>query len=319
MSSTPLQAGVLALGARSGRIRGRGPMRLAWARLRRDRVAMASIAVLALMALFALAAPLLAGWTGHSYDHTYPVTGLDPIGQPVGPGRGFWLGADQLGRDVLVRAAYGARVSLVVALGATSLATVLGITVGLVSGFAGGVADSLLAVFMDFVLALPYILVAIVLATTFRLTSVAASLTLTILAIGFFSFATIGRVVRAKVLSLKEADFVAAARSIGAGRARIIFVDVLPNLAAEVTVLASLTVPMSIVFEASMSFLGVGVRPPMPSWGSMLGEGAEVFATAWWLLAVPSALLLLTTFSCTLLGDGIRCALTGGGPGRARG
>jgi peptide/nickel transport system permease protein len=265
--------------------------------------------VITLIVLFALAAPLLAARTGHAYAGTYPQTGMDPTGQPVGPGRVFWLGADQLGRDVLVRAAYGARVSLLVGVAATSLATFLGVAAGLAAGFAGGIADTALTRLMEIILALPYLLVAIVLATTFRLASVAASLTLTIVAIGFFSFASVGRIVRAKVISLREAEFVAAARALGAGPVRIMCSDLLPNLVTEVTVLASLMLPMSIMFETTMSFLGVGVRPPMPSWGSMLAEGGETLGTAWWLLAVPGGLLLLTTVSCTLLGDGIRHAL----------
>lgn len=305
MSSTPPQE----RGAARGRLRVRRTLPRACATLRRDRRALTAIVMITVVGVFALAAPLLAASTGHAYDGAYPRTGLDPTGRPVGPGGRFWLGADQLGRDVLVRAAYGARVSMVVALAATILAAVLGVTVGLVSGFAGRPADTVLARFMDLVLSLPYILVAIVLATTFRLTSVAASLILTTLTIGFFSFATIGRVVRAKVISLKEQEFIIAAQALGAGRTRIMLVDLLPNVMTEVAVLASLTVPMAVMFEASMSYLGVGVRPPMPSWGSMLGESGEVFETAWWLLAVPGGLLLMMTLSCTLLADAVRHAL----------
>ncbi|HEV7935805.1 MAG TPA: ABC transporter permease [Actinomadura sp.] len=313
MSSTPPQE----RGTGRGWLRDRATRPRAYATLRRDRRALTAIVMISAVGVFAVGAPLFAASTGHAYDGTYPRTGLDPTGRPVGPGHRFWLGADQLGRDVLVRAAYGARVSMAVALAATLLAAVLGVTVGLVSGFAGRPADTVLARFMDLVLSLPYILVAIVLATTFRLTSVAASLILTTLTIGFFSFATIGRVVRAKVISLKEQEFITAAKALGAGRTRIMFVDLLPNVTTEVTVLASLTVPMAVMFEASMSYLGVGVRPPMPSWGSMLGESGEVFGSAWWLLAVPGGLLLMMTLSCTLLADAVRHALMPGDvPGR---
>ncbi|MGI8331902.1 ABC transporter permease [Actinomadura scrupuli] len=296
-------------GTEPARVRGKSPVQLAWARFRRDRLAVASIVVLALIAAFALAAPLLATWTGHAYDATYPRTGLDVDGLPRGPGGQFWLGADQLGRDVLVRAAYGARISLVVGISASLLATFFGVVFGVLSGFAGGATDTILARFMDITLALPYLLVAIVLATTFQVTSVVASLSMTILVIAFFSFAATGRILRGQVISIKEKEFVEAARSLGAGRLRIMFVDLLPNLIAQITVLASLLIPTAIVFEATLSFLGVGVRAPMPSWGSMLGEGSDVFETAWWLLAVPGVLLLLTTLSFNLLGDGIRDAL----------
>ncbi|MCW2890114.1 MAG: Glutathione transport system permease protein GsiD [Streptosporangiaceae bacterium] len=296
-------------GTEPAKVQGKSPFQLAWTRFRRDRLAVASIVVLALIAAFALAAPLFAAWTGHTYDATYPRTGLDIDGLPRGPGRQFWLGADQLGRDVLVRAAYGARISLVVGISSSLLATFFGVVFGVLSGFVGGAADTILARFMDITLALPYLLVAIVLATTFQVTSVLASLSMTILVIAFFSFAATGRILRGQVISIKEKEYVEAARSLGAGKLRIMFVDLLPNLIAQITVLASLLIPTAIVFEATLSFLGVGVRAPMPSWGSMLGEGSDVFETAWWLLAVPGVLLLLTTLSFNLLGDGIRDAL----------
>jgi ABC-type dipeptide/oligopeptide/nickel transport system permease subunit len=296
-------------GTEPAKVRGRSPFQLAWTRFSRDRLAVASIVVLALIAAFALAAPLFARWTGHTYDATYPRTGLDIDGLPRGPGRQFWLGADQLGRDVLVRAAFGARISLVVGISSSLLATFFGVVFGVLSGFAGGATDTILARFMDITLALPYLLVAIVLATTFQVTSVLASLSLTILVIAFFSFAATGRILRGQVISIKEKEYVEAARSLGAGRLRIMFVDLLPNLMAQITVLASLLIPTAIVFEATLSFLGVGVKAPMPSWGSMLGEGSDVFETAWWLLTVPGVLLLLTTLSFNLLGDGIRDAL----------
>ncbi|WP_067465143.1 ABC transporter permease [Actinomadura macra] len=299
-------------------VRGRSPSQLAWRRFRRDRVAVASLVVLSLVVVFALLAPLWAHWTGHPYDATFPETGLDANGLPRGPGGGFWLGADQLGRDVLVRAAYGARISLAVGVLAALLAAAAGTLVGTLAGYLGGVVDALLARLMDVTLALPYLLVAIMLATTFPISSAGASLAMTVVVIAFFSFASVGRVVRGQVLSLRRREFVEAARALGASDARIMVVDVLPNLVAQVTVLTSMLVPASIVFEATLSFLGVGVRPPVPSWGSMLGEGGEVFRTAWWLPAVPGALLLLTTLSFTLIGDGIRDAVDPRG-GRAAG
>ncbi|MFF5259585.1 ABC transporter permease [Actinomadura viridis] len=296
------------------------PFGLAWRRFRRDRAAMASLAALALIVAFALMAPLWASWTGHPYDATFPETGLDASGQPVGPGAEFWLGADRLGRDVLVRAAYGGRVSLLVGVCSAALATVVGVAAGMLAGFAGGTLDALLARLMDLMLALPYVLVAITLATTFPATSAAAGVAMTVVVIAFFSVAGLARVIRGQVLSLKEKGFVEAARALGASDARIMFADVLPNLTGQITVLGSLLIPASIVFEATLSFLGVGVRAPAPSWGAMLGEGGEAFQTAWWLLAVPGALLLLTTLSFNLLGDAIRDALGPGGarPARAR-
>jgi ABC-type dipeptide/oligopeptide/nickel transport system permease subunit len=309
VSYSELEAEALPADAGAPGVQGRTPFQLAWARFKGDRLAVVSIVVIVLVVLFALSAPLWASWTGHPYDATFPKTGLDPDGQPVGPGKEFWLGADQLGRDVLVRSAYGARISLTVGISASVLAALLGVIVGTLAGYVGGVVDTVLARLMDITLALPYLLVAIMLATTFQISSVGASLTMTIIVIAFFSFAATGRIIRGQVLSLKEKEFIEAARSLGAGRLRIMVVDVLPNLVAQVTVLTSLLIPTSIVFEATLSFLGVGVRLPMPSWGSMLGEGSDIFQTAWWLLAVPAVLLLLTTLSFNLLGDGVRDAL----------
>ncbi|TDD61635.1 ABC transporter permease [Actinomadura darangshiensis] len=290
-------------------VEARSPFRLALRRFRRDRVAVAALAVLAAIAAFAALAPLWAHLTGHPYSATFPATGLDAGGQPRGPGGRFPLGADQLGRDVLVRAAYGARVSLAVGILAALLAALAGTAAGTLAGYAGGAVDTLIARLMDVTLALPYLLVAIMLATTFQVTSAAASLALTIAVIAFFSFAAFGRVVRGRVLALRRAEFIDAARALGATDARIMVADVLPNLVPQITVLTSLLIPASIVFEATLSFLGVGVRPPMPSWGSMLGEGGDAVQTAWWLLAVPGVLLLATTLSFNLLGDGVRDAL----------
>ncbi|MQY08668.1 ABC transporter permease [Actinomadura macrotermitis] len=305
MSLTEAQAEVVPAGVEpSGRqIQGRSPWRLAFARLRRDRLAMVSLTVIVLMVLFALSAPLWAHWTGHSFHKTYPKTGLDESGQPAGPNGEFWLGADSIGRDVLVRAVYGARVSLMVGLAATALATVFGVVTGVLSGFLGGWVDTVLARFMDIVLSFPYVLIAIVIATTFG-----ASVPMTIIVIAFFSFAAMARVVRGQVLSLREKEFIEAARSLGAGSLRIMAVDVLPNLVAPVTVLASLLVPQAIVFESTLSFLGAGVDPSTPSWGSMLSEAQDYYRTAWWFLFVPAGLLLVTTFAFNILGDGVRDA-----------
>ncbi|TDC75876.1 ABC transporter permease [Actinomadura sp. 7K507] len=296
-------------GAGPGRVRGRGPSRVAWERFRRDRAAVASLGVLLLIAAFALLAPLWAHLTGHPCDATFPRTGLDMNGQPRGPGREFPLGADQLGRDVLVRAAYGARISLAVGLSAALLAAVAGTLAGTLAGFAGGRLDALLSRLIDGALALPYLLVAILLSATFQISSARAGIVMTILVIAFFSVAAFARIIRGQVLSLRRREFVEAARVLGASNARIIVAEILPNLAAQVTVLTALLVPASIVFEATLSFLGAGVPPPTPSWGSMLGEGGDVFQTAWWLLAVPGVLLLATTLSFNLLGDGVRDAL----------
>ena len=288
----------------AGGIQGRSPLRLVLARLRTDRVALASVGVILLIVVLAIAAPLLEALTGHSATITNVDTGTDANGQPLPPGGGFLLGTDNLGRDVLVRIAYGARISLLVGVLATAIATVVGVVVGLFAGYFGGWLDSILARIMDVVLSFPYVLFAIVLVSVFG-----SSLPLTILVIAFFSFAAIGRIVRGQALSQREKEYVEAAHSLGAGNLRILFVDILPNLVAPVIVLATLLIPAAIIFEATLSFLGLGVVPPTPSWGNMLSDAEGVGFQAWWFYIFPMLFLLATTLAFNLLGDAVRDAL----------
>ena len=288
----------------AGGIQGRSPLRLVLARLRTDRVALASVGVILLIVVLAIAAPLLEALTGHSATITNVDTGTDANGQPLPPGGGFLLGTDNLGRDVLVRIAYGARISLLVGVLATAIATVVGVVVGLFAGYFGGWLDSILARIMDVVLSFPYVLFAIVLVSVFG-----SSLPLTILVIAFFSFAAIGRIVRGQALSQREKEYVEAAHSLGAGNLRIMFVDILPNLVAPVIVLATLLIPAAIIFESTLSFLGLGVQPPTPSWGNMLPDAEGVGFQAWWFYIFPMLFLLATTLAFNLLGDAVRDAL----------
>jgi len=288
-------------------VEGRSPWQLAWSRLRRDRVAMVSVGVIVFLALLAIFAPVVAHIVGHGPEEQFRDTGLSPSDIPVGPGtNGFPLGADDLGRDILVRIVYGARISLVVGVVATALATLVGVVIGLVAGYFGGVVDTVLARFMDAVLSFPYLLMAIALVSVYG-----SSLTITILVIAFFSWAAIGRIVRGQTLSIREKEYVEAARSLGAGDLRIMFIDILPNLVAPIIVLATLLIPTAIVFEASLSFLGLGVVPPTPTWGNMLSDAnnGDLYQVAWWFALFPGLALLLTTLAFNLLGDGIRDAL----------
>ena len=291
-------------GPAAGGIEARSPLRLVLARLRTDRVALASVGVILLIVVLAIAAPLLEALTGHSATITNVDTGTDANGQPLPPGGGFLLGTDNLGRDVLVRIAYGARISLLVGVLATAIATVVGVVVGLFAGYFGGWLDSILARIMDVVLSFPYVLFAIVLVSVFG-----SSLPLTILVIAFFSFAAIGRIVRGQALSQREKEYVEAAHSLGAGNLRIMFVDILPNLVAPVIVLATLLIPAAIIFESTLSFLGLGVQPPTPSWGNMLSDAEGVGFQAWWFYIFPMLFLLATTLAFNLLGDAVRDAL----------
>ncbi len=284
-------------------IEGRSPWALAWERLRRDRVAMTSLVVIILILLFALFAPVVAWATGHPPNEQYRQGGLSPDGLPVGPNSTFWLGTDDLGRDILVRIAYGARISLLVGVAATALTVVIGVVVGLAAGFLGGIVDTVLARLVDIVLSVPFLLVAIALVSI-----TGPSLGVTVLVIGFFSWASVGRIVRGQVLSLREREFVEAARSLGASDRRIMFVDILPNVLAPVIVYASLLIPVVIVVEATLSFLGLGLPPPTADWGGMISEGQAYYTTAWWFILFPGAALLATTLAFNLLGDGIRDA-----------
>jgi len=286
-------------------VEGRTQWQLTWRRLRSDKVSMIAMAVIVIMIILAIAAPAVAALTGHDVNTAYPVTGENMDGNPVGPGtNGFLLGTDSTGRDLLVRILYGARISLFVGIVTTLIASVLGVAVGLIAGYFGGVVDTVLARFTDAVLAFPYIVLALALAVVFG-----PSLTIILVMITFFSWAGIARIVRGQTLSIKEKEYIEAARSLGAGPFRIMFFDILPNLLAPVLVIATLYIPNAVVFESTLSYLGLGVQPPTPSWGNMLSDAQNFYQVAWWYLVFPAAVLLITTLAFNLLGDGIRDAM----------
>ena len=287
----------------TGGIEGRTPAQLAWRRFRSDRVAMVSLAVIVLIILMAVLAPLFAMLTGHPVNEQYRQTGLTPEGLPKPPSSQFLLGTDDLGRDILVRIAYGSRISLIVGVASTALTVAIGVVVGLAAGFLGGLVDTVLARLIDVTLSVPFLLVAIALVSI-----TGPSLTVTVLVIGFFSWASVARIVRGQVLSLREREFVEAARSLGATDLRIMFVDILPNVLAPVIVYASLLIPVVIVVEATLSFLGLGLAPPTADWGGMISEAQNYYTTAWWFIVFPGAALLITTLAFNLFGDGIRDA-----------
>jgi peptide/nickel transport system permease protein len=285
-------------------IEGRSPWVLGWHRLRKDKVAVASLVIILLLALLAILAPLIASWIGHPPNTPYSNTGLTATGLPVPPSGTFFFGTDSLGRDLFVRVIYGAQISLLVGFVSTLIGTVAGVTVGMTAGYFGGVTDSVLARFTDSVLAFPYVILALAMAVVFG-----PSLLEVILVISFFTWAAIARIVRGQTLSIKEKEYIEAARSIGASPARIMILDILPNLIAPVLVLATLAIPTAIVFEATLSFLGVGVQPPAASWGNLLSQAQGFYQTSWWYLIFPCVFLLLTTLAFNLLGDGIRDAM----------
>ena len=288
-------------------IAGRSQLALAWSRLRKDRMALLAGSVILLLVAIALAAPLIAQVTGHQPDEQFRQTGLTSAGLPVGPSREFWFGTDNLGRDVFIRVVFGARISLLVGVLSTLLAVTVGLIIGLAAGYLGGAVDTTLARFMDLVLSFPLLLFAIALVSV-----IGPSVPLAILVIAFFSFAAVGRIVRGLALSIKEREYIEAARALGASSRRIMLIEVLPNLVAPVIVYTTLLIPVAIVFEATLSFLGLGVLPPTPSWGNMLSDSLQYYQVAWWFVLFPGLALLLTTLAFNLFGDSVRDALAPG-------
>ncbi|TWD82438.1 peptide/nickel transport system permease protein [Kribbella amoyensis] len=284
-------------------IQGRSPLMLALRRLRRDKVAMVSLGVILLIVLMAVFAPVFAHITGHPPNEQYRDIGLTADGLPKGPNSTFWLGTDDLGRDILVRIAYGARISLLVGVVATAITVAIGVVLGLAAGFLGGLVDTVLARLVDVVLSVPFLLVAIALVSV-----TGPSLSITVLVIGFFSWASVARIVRGQVLSLREREFVEAARSLGSSDTRIMFVDILPNVLAPVIVYTTLLVPVVIVTQATLSFLGLGLPPPTADWGGMISASQNYYTTAWWFIFFPGLALLVTTLAFNLFGDGVRDA-----------
>jgi len=255
------------------KIEGKSPWVLAWRRLRRDRAAMICLGGIVLIAACAIFAPVFAMLTGHGNMEQFTSTGLTPTGQPIAPNSTFWLGTDSQGRDLLVRIAYGARISLFVGVVATAVTVIGGTVIGLAAGYFGGLVDSVLARFMDWLLAVPFLLFAIALFSVAQQKPIFgiinAGLPIVIIVLGFFGWASVGRLVRGQVLSIKEKEYIEAARALGAGPWRIMFIDILPNLLAPLIVYSTLLIPATIVGEATLSFLGVGVQAPTADWGQM--------------------------------------------------
>ena len=294
----------------------RSPRQQFWIRFKQDRAAMAgAIVILLLIGIAIFGGPLAAHVTGHPQNEPYSNM-TDDYGIPRGPNSQFWFGADAAGRDLFVRTMYGARTSLMVGLVASGAAVLIGTTIGLLAGFFGSWTDTTLSRGADVMLAVPQLLISIGIVAACSTTKegclhglVKPGLTLVTLVIVLFSWPYVARVVRGNTLSLREKEFVEASRSVGAGNLRIIAGDVLPNLLAPIIVLATLLVPQSILFEAALSYLGLGVPPDQASWGQILADASGLYDVAWWLMLFPGMFLVVTTLSFNLLGDGLRDAL----------
>lgn len=298
---TPAQAA-----KQAAEIKARASWQLTLRRLSRDPASIISAIVIVLIALFAICAPLIAQWTGHGPTEQFRETGLSPAGIPVGPSAEFLLGTDQLGRDVFVRLAYGARISLLVGAIASLIASAIGVIIGSIAGFFRGVVDTVLSRVIDLVMSVPFLLVAIALVAV-----LGPSLQLSIVVIVFFSWAGLARVIRGQVLAIREREFIEAARSLGESQWSMMVRDVVPNLVVPIIVYTTLGIPAAVVFEATLSFLGLGIVPPTPSWGNMLADAANgsMYMVAPWMVLVPGLALLALTLAFNLLGDGLRDAL----------
>jgi peptide/nickel transport system permease protein len=297
-----------------GEIAARSPLQLFWRRFRRDRIAMISLGFIGFLVLLAIFAPLVVEILGLPSPYTPNPNLTDSFGSPLGPSGAHPFGVDQLGEDVMSRVIYGTRVSLEVGILGTSIATVIGVVVGVLAGFYRGWIDTLLSRVIDVVLSIPILLLGLGIGAACSVRgcvngAIQPGLGVIIFLITLVNWTYIARIVRGLVLSLREREFVDASRALGASNARIMFREILPNLIAPVIVYATLLVPINILIEASLSFLGVGVRPPTASWGQMIASATPIFNTAWWYMTFPGIALLLTVLAFNLLGDGLRDAL----------
>jgi peptide/nickel transport system permease protein len=297
--------------------RGHSPRQLFWIRFRQDKAAVVGLVVIGLLFFLAIFGGALAEWiSGHGPNDSYQDLMTDDFGIPKGPNAQFWFGADDAGRDLFVRTMYGARASLIVGVVATGIAMTIGIVVGLVAGFVGGIPDMLLSRWSDVMLALPTLLIAIGIVAACGVSKegcagglIKPGLRVVIGVIALFSWPYVARIVRGNTLSVREKEFVEASRSLGAGNLRIIFREILPNLTASIIVLSTLLIPASILFEAALSYLGLGLPPDQPSWGQILSSASQLYDVAWWLMLFPGLFLVTTTLAFNLVGDGLRDAL----------
>ena len=304
----------------SQQVVGRSPWELFWRRFRRDRWALGGAFVVIIMFAIALLSPVLASAT-HGPNEVQ-LDALDSFGIPTGPQAAFPFGVDTAGRDLMVRVAYGARTSLFIAFFATGIATLIGVTLGMLAGFYRGKIDTVISRTIDIVPSLPVLLLALGLVSACGLSPngclggiIKPGLLLVSYVIGLFSWPYIARIVRGQVLSLREKEFIESARSLGSTNRRIMFREVLPNVAAPIIVYTTLIIPNNILFEAALSFLGIGVPQETPSWGRQLSDAGSIFTVAWWMMLFPGLFLFFTTLAFNLVGDGLRDALdprTGG-------
>lgn len=268
-----------------------------WRRLRKNKTAMIGLGILIILILLAIFADVIA-------NYTEVVIKQDLPNRLKGPGNGHILGTDEFGRDIFARLVHGSRVSLMVGVVAVSIAVLIGGTLGAIAGFYGGNLDNVIMRIMDIFLAIPSILLAISIVS-----ALGPSLFNLMLSIGISSVPSYARIVRASVLSIRDQEFVEAARAIGANDFRIVVKHIIPNALAPVIVQGTLGVAGAILSTAGLSFIGLGIQPPAPEWGSMLSGGRQFLRYAWHVTTFPGIAIMLTILSLNLLGDGLRDAL----------
>ncbi|ACZ88649.1 ABC transporter permease [Streptosporangium roseum] len=317
-SATEADPEAVLAGADRKAIQGRSLGQIAWMRLKRDKIALAGAGVIIFLILVALLAPLIVKFLGHPplefHREKIDQSTLTPKDAFGGMSWDYLFGVEPLwGRDIFSRIVYGARISLLIAFLATLLSVVIGTVLGVVAGYFGGWVDAVISRAMDVFLAFPLLVFAIALAgvvpdQAFGMSGDTLRVSLLVFIIGFFSWPYIGRIVRGQTLSLREREFVDAARSLGARGPYIIFRELLPNLIAPILIYATLVIPTNILFEAALSFLGVGVRPPTPTWGGMLAEAARFYTVPHFAI-FPGLAIFVTVLAFNLFGDGLRDAL----------
>jgi peptide/nickel transport system permease protein len=300
-----------------GDIAARSPLQLFLRRLRADKVALGAAIVIVLMLVVAILAPLIVKLVGAHPPNQRNPAALDEFGTATGPNfsKHYYFGVDDLGRDVFSRVLYGARVSLLVAFVATGLSMLLGVTAGIIAGYFRGWTDTVISRTIDVILAFPYLLLGLGIGAACSFGDgcfgglIQPGIVTVIFVIVFTTWVYVARIIRGQVLSLREKEFIEASRSLGASNRRIMARDVLPNLVASIVVYSTIFIPINILFEAALSFLGVGVQPPTPSWGKMIQDASSQFDTAWWYMVFPGVALLITVLAFNLLGDGFSDAL----------
>ena len=275
----------------------RSQWREVWRMLKKNKMALLGLGILVILVLLALFADVIA-------DYDTVVIKQNLANRLKGPSAEHWLGTDEFGRDIFARLIHGARVSLKVGIIAVGISIVLGGILGALAGFYGGKIDNIIMRVMDVFLAVPSILLAIAIVSALE-----PSILNLMVAISISSVPSYARIVRASVLSIRDQEFVEAARAIGANNARIIFRHIIPNSLAPVIVQGTLGVASAILSTAGLSFIGLGIQPPAPEWGSMLSGGRQYLRYAWWVTTFPGVAIMITILSLNLLGDGLRDAL----------